>query len=233
MSLSFNGSAQHLISYYRVEDVQKGRLRAPSTLPEFQSLAISQEYLVNSNFRCPIRTEVDPDGLLRYRGEQEDLSQYSPPSIQAALPNYQAQISQQQQQQHKSRSRNNSYSSYSRAGSKSPPYAAASSSAIGIGKSSPTSLNNHRYTPYGSPTSRSITSLPMSMHAVSPVLSSSSPVHRATGMLQPPYDYYGSAAAQTTPIGPTSSSAPTAAHAHVYPIPPPPGQYYAPSHPNN
>ncbi|EOR04117.1 cAMP-independent regulatory protein pac2 [Wallemia ichthyophaga EXF-994] len=242
MSLSFNGSAQHLISYYRVEDVQKGRLRSPSTLPEFQSLAISQEYLVNSNFRCPIRTEVDPDGLLRYRGEQEDFSQYSPPSIQAALSNYQAQMSQQHQ---KSKARR---SSHPIAGNRSPPYAAASPSASGIGKSSPTSLNNHRYTPYGSPPSRHISSLPMTIQAVSPVLPPSSPpVHR--GMLRPPFDYYDSANAQTTPIGRVSSSAPLAghahahdhannhsqlhAHAHAYQIPAPPIQYYAQTHPNN
>ncbi|TIC06538.1 hypothetical protein E3Q08_00815 [Wallemia mellicola] len=195
MSLSFNGSAQHLISYYRVEDVQKGRLRAPSTLPEFQSLSISQEYLIKSNFRCPIRTEVDPDGLLRYRGEHEDLSQYSPPSIQAALPNY--------QQHRKSRSRNNSYSSYSRAGSRSPPYTSTSPAVAinnGVGKSSPTSIGSHRYTPYGSPTSRTITNLPMSMHAVSPIVSSSQPVHRHPGMLQAPFDYYNSYAGVQAPV---------------------------------
>ena len=158
MSLSYNGSAQHLISYYKVEDVQKGRLRTPSSLPEFQSLSISQEYLIKSNFRCPIRTELDPDGILRYRGENEDLSQYSPSNITSALPS-----------NLKSRSRNNSVNSTDfkfRHGSRSPP------------KASPTSLNSHRFTPYStSPPQRHSfpNPIPTPLHAVQTTTPTTSP----------------------------------------------------------
>ncbi|KAL0574000.1 Global transcription regulator sge1 [Marasmius crinis-equi] len=72
-SLSIGGVAQHLISYYRVEDVENGRLRSPSSLPELASLSISPEYLDKTHFRNPPKVEVGPDGVPRYRGEADDV----------------------------------------------------------------------------------------------------------------------------------------------------------------
>ena len=51
MSVTINGFAQHMISYYSVEDVLRGRLRCPSTIPELASLEISAQYLHKQNFR--------------------------------------------------------------------------------------------------------------------------------------------------------------------------------------
>ncbi|KAF8603390.1 hypothetical protein BDV93DRAFT_442486 [Ceratobasidium sp. AG-I] len=66
-SLTINGSAQHLISYYKVVDVEEGRLRTPSSLPELSVLDISPEYLDKTHFRCPPKVETDGDGIPRYR----------------------------------------------------------------------------------------------------------------------------------------------------------------------
>jgi len=72
MSVTVNGFAQHMISYYSVEDVINGKLRAPSTVPELASLEISPEYLHKQNFRFPPMIEVGQDGIPRYRGEPEE-----------------------------------------------------------------------------------------------------------------------------------------------------------------
>ncbi|GJJ14133.1 hypothetical protein Clacol_008390 [Clathrus columnatus] len=71
-SLSIGGVSQHLISYYKVEDIKQGRLRTPSSLPELASLEISAEYLNKTHFRVPPRVEYDADGIPRYRGEADD-----------------------------------------------------------------------------------------------------------------------------------------------------------------
>ncbi|PPQ97119.1 hypothetical protein CVT26_000601 [Gymnopilus dilepis] len=74
-SVTINGrpqTTQHLISYYRIEDVQSGRLRSPSSLPELASLDISPEYLDKTHFRIPPKVEVGVDGLPRYRGEADE-----------------------------------------------------------------------------------------------------------------------------------------------------------------
>ncbi|KAH8824200.1 Gti1/Pac2 family-domain-containing protein [Flagelloscypha sp. PMI_526] len=72
-SLTINGITQHLISYYRVSDIQAGRLRCPSTLPELASLSISPEYLdSHTPFRNPPKIEVDSDGVPHYRGEADE-----------------------------------------------------------------------------------------------------------------------------------------------------------------
>ena len=71
-SLTIAGVSQHLISYYRVEDVENGRLRPPSSLPELATLEISPEYLDKTHFRQPPRVEYGPDGMPRYRGEADD-----------------------------------------------------------------------------------------------------------------------------------------------------------------
>lgn len=64
--------SQHLISYYKVEDVEQGRLRTPSSLPEIASLDISPEYLDKTHFRNPPKVEYGIDGLPRYRGESDE-----------------------------------------------------------------------------------------------------------------------------------------------------------------
>ena len=71
--MNINGVSQHLISYYKVEDVQSGRLGVPSSLPELASLDISPEYLDKAHFRHPPKVEVGPDGIPRYQGEADDV----------------------------------------------------------------------------------------------------------------------------------------------------------------
>ncbi|KAJ7186487.1 Gti1/Pac2 family-domain-containing protein [Mycena filopes] len=73
LSVSIAGVAQHLISYYKVSDVEAGRLRAPSSLPELASLNIDPTLLHPDHFRCPPKTEVDIDGIPRYRGESDEV----------------------------------------------------------------------------------------------------------------------------------------------------------------
>ncbi|KAI0365295.1 hypothetical protein BV20DRAFT_1004377 [Pilatotrama ljubarskyi] len=72
-SLTIGGVAQHLISYYKIEDVEQGRLRSPSSLPELASLTISPEYLDKTHFRNPPKVEIGVDGIPRYRGEADDV----------------------------------------------------------------------------------------------------------------------------------------------------------------
>ncbi|OJA16641.1 hypothetical protein AZE42_04048, partial [Rhizopogon vesiculosus] len=81
-SLTIGGVSQHLISYYKVEDVEQGRLRSPSSLPELASLDISPEYLDKTHFRNPPKVEIGVDGIPRYRGEADDIE--SAPSMLSA-----------------------------------------------------------------------------------------------------------------------------------------------------
>ncbi|KIM44068.1 hypothetical protein M413DRAFT_443127 [Hebeloma cylindrosporum] len=81
-SVTIGGVAQHLISYYKVEDVTNGRLRSPSSLPELASLDISPEYLDKTHFRNPPKVEIGVDGIPRYRGEGDDME--NSPSIPTA-----------------------------------------------------------------------------------------------------------------------------------------------------
>jgi len=83
-SLTIGGVSQHLISYYKIEDVENGRLRCPSSLPELASLDISPEYLDKQHFRNPPKVEIGVDGLPRYRGEA-DIEDGSPTMLSAAL----------------------------------------------------------------------------------------------------------------------------------------------------
>ncbi|EPS96773.1 hypothetical protein FOMPIDRAFT_1167180 [Fomitopsis schrenkii] len=83
-SLTIAGVAQHLISYYKIEDVEKGRLRSPSSLPELASLDISPEYLDKTHFRNPPKVEIGIDGIPRYRGEADD-TESSPTLLPAPL----------------------------------------------------------------------------------------------------------------------------------------------------
>ncbi|EPQ53059.1 hypothetical protein GLOTRDRAFT_63670 [Gloeophyllum trabeum ATCC 11539] len=72
-SLTIGGVSQHLISYYRVSDVEQGRLRPPSSVPELAALDISPEYLDKTHFRNPPKVELGADGVIRYRGEADEL----------------------------------------------------------------------------------------------------------------------------------------------------------------
>lgn len=72
-SLTIEGVTQHLISYYKVEDVEEGRLRSPSSLPEIASLDISPEYLDKQHFRIAPKIEICFDGKPRYRGEADEI----------------------------------------------------------------------------------------------------------------------------------------------------------------
>ena len=83
-SLTIGGVSQHLISYYKIEDVENGRLRCPSSLPELASLDISPEYLDKQHFRNPPKVEIGVDGLPRYRGEA-DIEDGSPTMLSAPL----------------------------------------------------------------------------------------------------------------------------------------------------
>jgi hypothetical protein len=73
-SLTIGGVAQHLISYYKVEDVETGRLRSPSSIPELAALEISPEYLDKTHFRIPPKVEIGRDGRPHYVGEADDGS---------------------------------------------------------------------------------------------------------------------------------------------------------------
>ncbi|WVW81627.1 hypothetical protein I302_103622 [Kwoniella bestiolae CBS 10118] len=90
MSVSVNGFNQHMVSYYSVQDVLAGKLRAPSTIPELSSLEISQEYLNKQNFRFPPMIERGPDGINRYRGEAEEPQSPTSPNSQFSFQSFPA-----------------------------------------------------------------------------------------------------------------------------------------------
>ncbi|KAE8223240.1 hypothetical protein CF319_g3709 [Tilletia indica] len=75
ISFPIGNSHQHLISYYAIEDVLRGRLRTPSSLPELNSLTISPQLLNRSNFRIPPQIELDHEGVPQYRGEPIETPQ--------------------------------------------------------------------------------------------------------------------------------------------------------------
>lgn len=88
-SLTISGVSQHLISYYKIEDVEQGRLRTASSYPELASLDISPEYLEKTHFRNPPKVEIGVDGIPRYRGEADDveLSPHVPnPALAVSMP---------------------------------------------------------------------------------------------------------------------------------------------------
>ena len=81
-SVTIGGVAQHLISYYKVEDITNGRLCSPSSFSELCSLDISPEYLDKTHFRNPPKVEIGVDGIPRYCGEGDDIE--NSPSIPTA-----------------------------------------------------------------------------------------------------------------------------------------------------
>lgn len=85
MTLTIGGFHQHVVSYYTLEDAVAGRLRRPSTIPEFAALEISPDYLNVANFRYPPSIEMGQDGVPRYHGEPDDRP-VSPPRIPTGYP---------------------------------------------------------------------------------------------------------------------------------------------------
>lgn len=88
MSVHVNGFAQHMISYYTLDDVLKGKLRTPSSLPELASLEISPDYLSKTNFRFPPQVEVGMDGIPRYRGEPEETTSHTAAAVANGMAVY-------------------------------------------------------------------------------------------------------------------------------------------------
>lgn len=88
MSVHVNGFAQHMISYYTLDDVLKGKLRTPSSLPELASLEISPDYLNKTNFRFPPQVEVGMDGIPRYRGEPEETTTHAAAAVANGMAVY-------------------------------------------------------------------------------------------------------------------------------------------------
>ncbi|KAG8962504.1 hypothetical protein FRC03_004189 [Tulasnella sp. 419] len=81
LTLPGTNKTHHLVSYYKVSDVEAGRLRTPSSLPELAALDISPDFLERTHFRVPPRVELGEDGRVRYRGEpQDDQEPESPPA---------------------------------------------------------------------------------------------------------------------------------------------------------
>ncbi|KAJ1020176.1 hypothetical protein NDA16_004456 [Ustilago loliicola] len=78
ISIQVEGSTQHLISYYKIDDVHNGRLAIPSNLPEIAALSISPIFLHKSNFRYPPIVEIGPDGMPRYVAEATDNAVRTP-----------------------------------------------------------------------------------------------------------------------------------------------------------
>lgn len=62
---------QHMISYYKIDDVTSGRLRAPSSQPELALLHISADFLSPSLFRNPPLVGFDPKGHPYYISEAQ------------------------------------------------------------------------------------------------------------------------------------------------------------------
>ena len=58
--------------HYKIEDVENGLLRTPSSLPELASLEISPEYLDKAHFRNAPKVEIGADGIPRYHGEGDE-----------------------------------------------------------------------------------------------------------------------------------------------------------------
>ncbi|KAH7100303.1 Gti1/Pac2 family-domain-containing protein [Auriculariales sp. MPI-PUGE-AT-0066] len=73
LSLVINGVSQHLISYYKPEDVLNGLLKTPSEDTVLSKLDISAQYLDPLHFRVAPRVTIDKAGVPHYLGEAEEL----------------------------------------------------------------------------------------------------------------------------------------------------------------
>ncbi len=88
ISIQVEGSTQHLISYYKIDDVHNNRLAIPSSLPEIASLNISPIFLNKSNFRYPPIVEIGPDGLPRYVAEATENATRTSGNISSGNESY-------------------------------------------------------------------------------------------------------------------------------------------------
>ncbi|KAG9047065.1 hypothetical protein FS837_003151 [Tulasnella sp. UAMH 9824] len=86
LTLPNTTQTHHIVSYYKVADVEAGRLRTPSSLPEFAALEISPEFLDKTHFRVQPRVEVGEDGRVRFRGETNDEPDSPSPEPPKDLP---------------------------------------------------------------------------------------------------------------------------------------------------
>ncbi|KIO22283.1 hypothetical protein M407DRAFT_79382 [Tulasnella calospora MUT 4182] len=67
LTLPNTTQTHHVVSYYTEADVEAGRLRTPSSLPDFAALEISPELLDKTHFRVQPRVEIGEDGRVRFR----------------------------------------------------------------------------------------------------------------------------------------------------------------------
>lgn len=88
ISIQVEGSTQHLISYYKIDDVHNNRLTTPSSLPEISSLVISPIFLNKSNFRYPPIVEFGPDKIPRYIAEATDNTTRSSGNLSSGGESY-------------------------------------------------------------------------------------------------------------------------------------------------
>ncbi|KAG8215858.1 Gti1/Pac2 family-domain-containing protein [Butyriboletus roseoflavus] len=216
-SLTISGVSQHLISYYKIEDVEQGRLRSPSSLPELASLDISPEYLDKTHFRNPPKVEIGVDGIPRYRGEADDIDP-SPSMLTGPLSSGLPLLTDGRVSDGK-RGRYNPYAKKRR------------SKANHSESASPTDRQGNTLPSPATPTSSSQTGPPPTPHGYpdqSPV--SSIPPHPHYAPYPLPPSYYGPPGYAVLPplshVGsPCSSVSPSTPHPHQSPAPPQPYGY--------
>lgn len=212
-SLTIAGVSQHLISYYKVEDVESGRLRTPTSIPELSALEISPEYLDKTHFRIPPKVELGRDGRPHYVGEAEDIgSDVDPAAVLAGLSKpllTDVPIALEPAGSPTAPKRGKRYEPYDAAspGAVSPTLAAKRRRNKGSISSHPDSA--------GSPTSSP-------GHEASPTLSSpeDGPGHFGYPPLPPTGGYYA-------PYAPSTSAGAGGAPSYTYPAPSYPGGQYA------
>ncbi|CCM02736.1 uncharacterized protein FIBRA_04843 [Fibroporia radiculosa] len=208
-SLTIGGVAQHLISYYKIEDVEQGRLRAPSTLPELAALDISPEYLDKTHFRNPPKVEIGVDGVPRYRGEADD-SDASPTLLPSPLGGSSLYTDPVE-------------SSSSKRGKRYDPYGGSAPKRSRKGKNAAATTSPESPTDEGPPPP-----LPVGMHQPQPAYPGSETA--AVAPHYAPYSYYpGYPLPPMYPSGPYPAMSPTPPHQSTpsppHGPPPPPPQY--------
>ncbi|CEP19240.1 hypothetical protein [Parasitella parasitica] len=80
MSLIVDGVQQHIISYYKKEDVLSSRLKTPSSLMELSSLQVSPGLRLRQNFRIPALQQhpaADDNGLVQVTHIRTNKRKYS------------------------------------------------------------------------------------------------------------------------------------------------------------
>jgi len=54
MSVAFNGVSLHMVSYYKVDEVERDELPLPMSDPRLQGISVRPELSLEQNFRCPV-----------------------------------------------------------------------------------------------------------------------------------------------------------------------------------